>query len=144
LPIIFFEFVLWMQRLVCIFVKYNGVSFIGGNCKKSPMNIMFIPPNGNILGFNFCNFKCIVTIILQPTIEISSIIINSIVGQIFTIQFNLFTMACLSMDKPNIEQIIVPPTNNVAFAMYAPMQSFCSLFFLFKLFFIFYIIILTF
>jgi hypothetical protein len=68
-----------------IFVKYKGVSFIGGNCKKLLMNTMFIPPNGNILDFIFCNFKCIVTSMLQSTIEISSLIINSIVGQIFTI-----------------------------------------------------------
>ncbi len=82
-------------KVGCIFVKYNCVSFIGENCKKSSVNIMFIPPNGDILDFNFCNFKCIVTSMLQPTIEISSIIINSIVGQISTIEFNLFTMACL-------------------------------------------------
>jgi hypothetical protein len=43
-----------------MFVEYNGVSLIGGNCKKSPMNIMLIPPNGKILDFIFCNFKCIV------------------------------------------------------------------------------------
>jgi hypothetical protein len=108
-------------KVGCIFVEYNGVSFIGGNWKKSPMNIMFIPPNGNILDFNFCNFKCTVTSMLQPTIEISSIIINSIVGEISTIEFNLFTMACLLMDNLNNELIVVPPTNNVAFAMYVAM-----------------------
>jgi len=62
-----------------IFVEYNGVWVIGGNCKKSPMNIMFISSNDNILDFDFCNFKCIVTNTLQLTIEISSIIMNSIV-----------------------------------------------------------------
>ncbi len=108
-------------KVGCIFVKYNNVSFMGGNCKKLPMNIMFIPPTGNILDFNFCNFKCIVTSMLQPTIEISSIIINSIVGQISIIEFNLFRMACLLMDKPNNEWIIVPPTNNNAFTMYVTM-----------------------
>lgn len=96
-------------KVGCIFVRYNGVSFIGENCIKPSVNIMFIPQNGNILDFNFCNFKCIVTSMLQPTIEISSIIITSIVGQISTIEFNLFTMACLLMDKPDNEWIVVHP-----------------------------------
>jgi hypothetical protein len=43
-----------------MFIEYNGVSLIGGNYKKSPMNIMLIPPNGKILDFIFYNFKCIV------------------------------------------------------------------------------------
>jgi hypothetical protein len=30
-------------------------------------------------------------------------------------------MACLLMDKPNNEWIIVPPTNNNAFTMYVTM-----------------------
>jgi hypothetical protein len=71
-----------------IFVEYNGVLVIGGNCKKSPMNIMFISLNDNILDFDFCNFKCIVANMLQLTIEISSIIMNSIVDQISTIAFD--------------------------------------------------------
>jgi len=108
-------------KVDCIFVKYNNVSFISGNCKKLPMNIMFIPPNGNILDFKFCNFKCIVTSMLQPTIEISLIIINSIVGQIFTIEFNLFTMACLLMDKLDNEWIVVPPNINPTFVVYVAM-----------------------
>jgi len=40
-------------EISCIFVEYNGVSLIGGNYKKSPMNIMLIPPNGKILDFYF-------------------------------------------------------------------------------------------
>jgi len=71
-----------------IFVEYNSVSMIGENCKKSPMNIMFISLNDNILDFDFCNFKCIVANMLQLTIEISSIIMNSIVDQISTIAFD--------------------------------------------------------
>ncbi len=71
-----------------IFVEYNGVSVIGGNCKKMPMNIMFISPNDIILDFDFCNFKCIVANMLQLTIEISSIIMNSIIDQISTIPFD--------------------------------------------------------
>ncbi len=31
-----------------MFFEYNGVSLIGGNCKKSAMNSMLIPPNGKI------------------------------------------------------------------------------------------------
>jgi hypothetical protein len=71
-----------------IFVEYNGVLVIGGNCKKLPMNSMFISPNDNILDFYFCNFKCIVANMLQLTIEISSIIMNSIIDQISTIPFD--------------------------------------------------------
>jgi hypothetical protein len=36
-----------------MFVEYNGVSLIGGNCKKSLMHIILISPNGKILYFNF-------------------------------------------------------------------------------------------
>ncbi len=92
------------------------------------MNIMLIPPNCNMLNFYFCNFKCILSCMLQLTIEISSIIMKSIVGQMFIIELDLLTMASLSMDKPNKEWIVVPPTNNVAFALYATMRSFCSFF----------------
>ncbi len=59
-----------------MFVKYNGVSLIGGNCKKSPMNIILIPPNGKMLNSSFCNFKCIVASKVQPTMDISSIMMN--------------------------------------------------------------------
>jgi hypothetical protein len=57
-------------------VENNGVSMINGNCKKSPMNIILNPPNGSMLDFNFCNFKCIVVNIVQLAIDISLIIIN--------------------------------------------------------------------
>jgi hypothetical protein len=59
-----------------IFIEYNGVLVIRGNSKKLPMNIMLIPPNGNILDFNLYDFRCIITSMLQPNIEISSIITN--------------------------------------------------------------------
>ncbi len=57
-------------------VENNSVSVMGGNCKKSPMNFILNPPNGNMLYFYFCNFKCIVVSIVQLTIDISSTIIN--------------------------------------------------------------------
>ncbi len=57
-------------------IESNGVSMIGKNCKKSPMNIILSPPNCNILDCNFCGGTCIVTSIVQPTIDISSTIIN--------------------------------------------------------------------
>ncbi len=63
-------------NITCMFVEYNGVSLIGGNCKKSPMNIMLIPPNGKMLDFNFCNFKYIVTNRMQPSMDISLIVMN--------------------------------------------------------------------
>jgi hypothetical protein len=53
-----------------MFVEYNGMSLIGGNCKNFPMNIMLIPPNGKMLYFNFCSFKCIVAIKVQLTMDI--------------------------------------------------------------------------
>ncbi len=59
-----------------IFIEYNGVLVIRGNSKKLPMNIMLIPPNGNILDFSLYDFRCIITSMLQPNIEISSIITN--------------------------------------------------------------------
>lgn len=34
------------------------------------------------------------------------------------IEFDLLTMTFLSMDKPNKEWIIIPPTNNVPFPIY--------------------------
>jgi len=63
-----------------MFVEYNGVSLIGGNYENSPMNIMFIPPNGKMLDFNFCSFMCIVTSNVQPTMDILSIMMNWIFG----------------------------------------------------------------
>jgi hypothetical protein len=59
-----------------MFFEYNGMSLIGGNCKKSPMNIMLIPQNGKMLYFIICNFKCIVANKVQPTMENSSITMN--------------------------------------------------------------------
>jgi hypothetical protein len=44
--------------------------------KQSPMNIMLIPSNGKMLDFNFCRFKCIVASIMQPTVDILSIMMN--------------------------------------------------------------------
>ncbi len=61
------------KSVICLL---NGVSLIDGNCKKSPMNFMLIPPNGNMLNFSFCNFKCIVASKVQPTMDISSIMMN--------------------------------------------------------------------
>jgi hypothetical protein len=57
-------------------VENNGVLAMGGNCKKSPMNIILNRPNGNMLDFYFCNFKCIIASIVQLAIDISLIIIN--------------------------------------------------------------------
>jgi len=59
-----------------MFIEYNSVSLIGGNCEKSPMNIMLIPLNGKILDFIFCSFKCIVLNNVQPTMDISLIMMN--------------------------------------------------------------------
>ncbi len=77
LPMIFFCVNFVNVKINCMFVEYNGVSLIGGNGKKSPTNIMLIPPNGKMLDFSFCNFKCIVTSkVQQPTMDISLIMMN--------------------------------------------------------------------
>jgi hypothetical protein len=70
----FIEFV--NVKVGWMLVENNGVSMMGGNCKKSLMNIILYPPNGNMLDFNFCNFKCIVRSIVQLAIDISLTIIN--------------------------------------------------------------------
>jgi len=72
-----------------MFVEYNGVSIIGGNYKKFPMNIMLIPANGKRLNFNFCSFKCIVASKVQPTIDILSIMMNGILSHTLVITLGL-------------------------------------------------------
>jgi hypothetical protein len=72
-----------------MFVEYNGVSVIGGNYKKSPMNIMLIPPNGKSLNYYFCSFKCIVASKVQPTIDILSIMMNGILSHMSMIMLGL-------------------------------------------------------
>ncbi len=54
------------------------------------------------------------------TIEISSTMMNSIVGQMFVTKFGLLIMACLLIGKPSIKWIVVPLTM-LQFAMYATM-----------------------
>jgi hypothetical protein len=73
---IFFHVNFVNVKIDYMFVEYNGVSLIGGNCKKTPMNIMLILSNSKILNFSFCNFKCIVANKMQPTMDISSIMMN--------------------------------------------------------------------
>jgi hypothetical protein len=58
----------------------NGVLVISENCKKSFMNIILNPLNGKKLYFNFCNFRYIVANKVQPIIDISSIMMNWILG----------------------------------------------------------------
>jgi hypothetical protein len=96
-----------------MFVEYNGVSMIGGNCKKSAMNIMFLFPNCKRLDLNLCNLKCIVASRVQPTIDISSIMMNWILGHMSMIVLGLVIVVCLSIDSPNEECIVVPFINNV-------------------------------
>ncbi len=67
---IFFTVNFVNAKISCMFVEYNGVSFISGNCKKSPMNIMLILSNGKMLDFNFYNFKCIVASKVQLIMDI--------------------------------------------------------------------------
>jgi hypothetical protein len=55
---------------------------------------------------------------MQPTIDISPIMINWILGHMSMIVLGLVTLMCLSIDNPNKECIVVPFINNVAFAMY--------------------------
>jgi hypothetical protein len=106
-----------------MFVKYNGVLVIG-NCKKYSMNIMLIPPNGKMIDLNFCSFKCIVASRVQPTIDISLIMMDWISGYTSLIVLGLVIVVCLSTDNFNNEFIIVPFINNVAFVMYIATRSF--------------------
>ncbi len=73
---IFFCFKFVNVKVVWMLVENNGVLMMGGNCKFFFTNIILSPPNGNILDFKLFNFKCIVMNIRQPTIHISSTIIN--------------------------------------------------------------------
>jgi hypothetical protein len=100
-----------------MFVKYNGVLMIG-NCKKSSMNIMSFPPNCRRLDYFFCSFKCIVTSRVQPTIDVLLIMMNWISGHTSLIVLGLVIVACLLIDNPNYECIVVPFINNDAFAVY--------------------------
>jgi len=50
---------------------------------------------------------------LQPTMDISTMIINWILNQLSNIVSNLFTMVCLLIDKPSKEWIVVQPINKV-------------------------------
>ncbi len=87
---------------------------------------MLIPPDGKMLDFNFCNFKCIVpNNKMQPTMDISSIMMNWIFGHIFMIEYGLFIIFCLSIDNPNKECIVVPFVNKVTFVVYPTNLSFC-------------------
>lgn len=80
------------------------------------MNIMLIPLNGKKLYFNFCNFRYIVANKVQPTIDISSIMMNWILGHTSMIVFGLVIVVCLSIDNLNKIYIVVPFINIVTFA----------------------------
>jgi hypothetical protein len=113
------------SKIGWMFVESSGVSFIGGNCQKSSMNIMLIPPNGKMLNFIFCSFRCIVASKVQPTIDISSIMMNWIYGHMPIIEVGLFTLACLLIKNPNKTWIVVSFINKVTFAMYVTTFCFC-------------------
>ncbi len=111
-----------------MFIENNGKLMMGGNCKKSPMNIILNPPNGNMLDLNFCKFKCIVVSIVQPTINISLTVINWMLNQLPSIVLDLFIIIFLSIDKPSKEWIVVPLINKTTFAVYVVMCNLSSLF----------------
>jgi hypothetical protein len=99
-----------------MFVEYNGVLVIGENCKKSFMNIMLNPLNGKKLYFNFCNFRYIVANKVQPIIDISSIMMNWILGHTSMNVLGWVLMLCLSIDNFNKIYIVVPLINIATFA----------------------------
>jgi hypothetical protein len=79
-----------------------------------------------MLDLFFCNFKCIVpNNKMQPTMDISSIMMNWIFGHIFMIEFGLFIIVCLSIYNLNKECIVVPFVNKVTFVVYLASLSFC-------------------
>ncbi len=69
---------------------------------------MLIPPNGKMLDFNFCSFRCIVTSKIHIIIDILLIIMNWISDHMSIIEVGLFTLTCLSIDNPNKGWIVVP------------------------------------
>jgi len=99
-----------------MFVEYNGVLVIGENCKKSFVNIMLIPLNGKKLDINFCNFRYIVANKVQPTIDISSIMMNWILGFTSMIVLGLVIVVRLSIDNLNKIYFVVPLINIATFA----------------------------
>jgi hypothetical protein len=77
LPIFLFFCVHFVKEEIgLILIVYKGASLIGGNCTKHPKkNIMFYPPKGSSgKDFNLCNLRYIFINIMQPIINISSII----------------------------------------------------------------------
>jgi hypothetical protein len=109
-----------------MFVEYNGVSLIREIYQISPMNIMLIAPNGEML-----DFKCIVVSKLQPTMDNSSIMMNWIFFHMFMIELGLLVVVCLLINNPNKVYIVVPFIKKATFAMYVIIQSFWC-FFVFK------------
>ncbi len=107
-------------KIDCLFVEYNGVSLIGGNCKKSPMNIMLILPNGKMSDFCLCNFKCIVTSKMQPTMDISSLMMNWIFGNMFMIELVLLIVMC-------VYRLIIPTKNVSLFHLLIRLHLQCML-----------------
>jgi hypothetical protein len=65
-------------------------------------------PNANMFDFDFCNFKCIITSMVQPIIDILSTIIIWISNQLSNIILDFFIIIFLSIDKMNKGWIVVP------------------------------------
>jgi hypothetical protein len=59
---------------------------------------------------------------VQPTIDISSIMMNWILGHMYMIELGLLILVCLSINNANKKWIIVPINNKIAFAMYGTTQ----------------------
>jgi hypothetical protein len=78
-----------------------------------------IPPNDKMLNFSFCSFRYIVASKVQPTIDISLIMMNWIYGHMPIIEVGLFTLACLLIKNPNKIWIVVPFISKVAFVICA-------------------------
>ena len=45
-------------KLDSMFMEYNGVSLMSGNCMKSTMKRMFTYPKGFVFNFSFYSFRC--------------------------------------------------------------------------------------
>jgi hypothetical protein len=52
---------------------------------------------------------------VQPTIDISSIMMNWILGHMYMIELGLLILVCLSINNANKKWIIVPINNKIAF-----------------------------
>lgn len=88
------------ENTSCTFVEYKGRSLTSGNCQKTLLNIIFKPLKGKMFAFNVCSFRSMPMNILQPTIDISSIIKWLMFVQLVNDNFILCELIDLIIERP--------------------------------------------